>query len=467
MCHRKGCSMVKKIFNIIYILVTVFFIGLLYKINIFPSEMFFGILFGIIIVSSILVISLLKIKNKHIDVIIGLIMFILIFLFCYGSYQIINTVSFLFSFNNIEVENDKFYVIVKKNSNYKDIDDLKDKNIGYMADMNIKVWDKISIEIEKVEYDNQTKLCDDLIGNKLESIIVSGAYLSFIEEYNKDFIRNIRVIHRLKVKNVIEKEEIVSKSDSVFTIYISGIDTYGEISKVSRSDVNILMTVNSNTGKVVLTNIPRDYYVQLHNTTGYKDKLTHAGIYGVNMSVETIEDLLNIDIDYYIRINFSTLVKLIDEIGGIDINSDASFYKSGCKIVNGVNHLDGKCALCFARERKIYLSGDRHRGENQQQVIQSIISKITSNKEMLLKYDGILRSMHGTFESNFDATNISKLVKNQLKYNTRWNLESISVNGYDSYNYTYSYYGSKLYVMEPDYETVNMAHDKIMEVING
>ena len=297
--------------------------------------------------------------------------------------------------------------------------------------------------------------------------LVNGAYLYVMEEYDDEFINKVRVIYSFKVKKSINKEKFVNNRDKPFTIYISGIDTNGSISKVSRSDVNILMTVNPKTGSVLLTSIPRDYYVQLHNTTGYKDKLTHAGIYGVEMSINTIEDLMNIDINYYIRINFDTLVKLVDEIGGIDINSDTSFKRGKCTFNKGNNHLDGKCALSYSRERKLYSSGDRHRGQNQQQVIEAIINKITTNKEMLLKYDSILNSMKGTFESNFDATNISKLVKSQFENNTKWNVESISVDGYDSSNYTYSYYGSRLYVMEPDYETVKVAHDKILEVIGG
>ena len=456
----------KKIFSIVYILMAVIFIGLLYKIDILPSNMFFGILFGMVFISVTVVLLFIKMSNKIVNVIMVVIMTILMLLFGYGTYQICNTVSFLSSINDINIEDDKFYVVVKKDSQYKNVRDLKNKNMGYMHDMDVSVWDKLKVEVDSHKYDDQVKLCDDLINNAVDSIIVNGAYLYFMEEYNEDFVNDVRVIYTIKIKKSVKKEEVVSKNDSVFTIYISGIDTYGNISKVSRSDVNILMTVNSNTGKVLLTTIPRDYYVQLHNTTGYKDKLTHAGIYGVNMSVETIEDLLGVDINYYVRINFSTLVKLIDEIGGVDINSDASFNKRGCNINYGFNHLDGKCALSYSRERKIYSSGDRHRGQNQQQVIEAIINKITGNRELLLKYNDLIKSMKGTFESNFDATNISKLVKSQFENNTKWNVESISVDGYDSSNYTYSYYGSRLYVMEPDYETVKVAHDKILEVIN-
>ncbi|MBQ1528270.1 LCP family protein, partial [Candidatus Saccharibacteria bacterium] len=156
-----------------------------------------------------------------------------------------------------------------------------------------------------------------------------------------------------------------------FNLYISGIDTYGEITTVSRSDVNIVVTVNPRTHTVLLTTVPRDYEVQLHGTTGLKDKLTHAGLYGVEMSIKTIEDLLNIDISYYLRINFDSTIKLIDALGGVEITPDATFYKSkyNCYFRAGVTmHLDGGCALTYARERKTYEFGDLHRIDNQQDI---------------------------------------------------------------------------------------------------
>lgn len=286
-----------------------------------------------------------------------------------------------------------------------------------------------------------------------------------------EFEKNIRIIYTIDINKKIENiEKPVTTNKEPFTIYISGIDTYGSISTTSRSDVNILVTINPNTGTILLTSIPRDYYVRLHGTTGYKDKLTHAGIYGIDMSTSTIEDLIGIDINYYVRVNFNTLIKVIDEIGGIDIYSDINFTAwtdKSCKFSEGTNSVGGKCALAFSRERYSYQSGDRHRGQNQQAVITAIIKKVSSDKNLILKYNNILDSLNGTFQTNMQLEDITNLIKNQIDNNTNWNIESISLDGYDSSNYTYSYSGSKLYVMEPNYTTIETAKNKITEVLKG
>ncbi|MBR3161938.1 MAG: LCP family protein [Bacilli bacterium] len=455
--------MIKKIISIIYLLITLLFIGLLFKIDILPSNILFPIILISIGTSILNIFLLLKFKNTIINTIVLLFVFLISTFYIFGIYQLGTTISFITSINNIKDIENKYYVLVKKDSSYYKIKDIRNKDMGYMNEMDKKVWDKLPIKVKKNKYDNQTNLYNDLIDKKVDSIIVSGAYLYFLEEYNNYLDKDVRIIYSIKVRKSKNKIKI-KESNGSFNILVSGIDTYGKISKVSRSDVNIIMSVNPKTGKVLLTHIPRDYYVQLHDTVGYKDKLTHSGIYGVDKTVDTIEDFMEIDIDYYIRINFDTLVKLVDEIGGIDINSDISLNKKNCPIKKGINHLDGKCALAYSRERKAYASGDRHRGENQEQVITVIIKRFSTNKTLILKYNDILKSMDGMFETNFGSINLSTLVKNQIKNNTSWNVESISVDGYDSSNYTYSYYGSKLYVMEPDMETVNIARDKIKEV---
>ena len=455
--------MAKKIISIIYMLITLLFIGLLFKIDILPSNILFPVILVSIGTSILNIFLLLKFKNTILNSIILFIMFIISIFYIFGIYQLGTTISFITSINNIKDIENKYYVLVKKDSNYHKIKDIKNKDMGYMKEMDKKVWDKLPIKVKKNKYDNQTNLYNDLLNKKTDSIIISGAYLYFLEEYNNNLDKDVRIIYTIKVKKSKDKIKI-KKSNGSFNILVSGIDTYGKISKVSRSDVNIIMSVNPKTGKVLLTHIPRDYYVRLHNTTGYKDKLTHSGIYGIDKTVDTIEDFMEIDIDYYIRINFNTLVKLVDEIGGVDIDSDANLNKKNCPIKKGMNHLNGKCALAYSRERKSYASGDRHRGQNQEQVIEAIIKKFTTNKTLLLKYNNILKSMDGMFETDFGSINISSLVKNQIKNNPNWNIESISVDGYDSSNYTYSYYGSKLYVMEPNMETVKIARDKIKEV---
>ena len=228
------------------------------------------------------------------------------------------------------------------------------------------------------------------------------------------------------------------------------------------------MTINPITKQVLLTSIPRDYYVQLSGTTGYKDKLTHAGNYGIDMSINTIEELLDIDINYYIRVNFSTLEKIIDALDGVDVYSRYSFvsYIDNYMFYEGYNHMNGKQALAFSRERKSLPNGDIDRGKNQQAVIEAIIRKITS-KDIIYKYTKILNSLRGTFQTNISDDDITKMVKKELENIGGWTITSISLEGTSEYNYTYSYNGQKLYVLVPDQDSINETVDLIKSVING
>ena len=267
--------------------------------------------------------------------------------------------------------------------------------------------------------------------------------------------------------STIKAPEIDIHNDS-FNIYISGIDTYGEITTVSRSDVNIVVTVNPRTHTVLLTTIPRDYEVQLHGTTGLKDKLTHAGLYGVEMSIKTIEDLLNIDISYYLRINFDSTIKLIDALGGVEITPDATFYKSkyNCYFRAGVTmHLDGGCALTYARERKTYEFGDLHRIENQQDILSAVIEKLTTSKTLLTNYVNILASLSDSIETNIPSDQFYRLINMQLDSMPSWTIERNAVEGTEIHVPTYTYPDQNLFVFEQNPESIEKASIKIDEVL--
>lgn len=245
-----------------------------------------------------------------------------------------------------------------------------------------------------------------------------------------------------------------------YVIYISGIDTYGDIATTSRSDVNILAVVNPANKKVLLVTTPRDYYVQLNGTTGVKDKLTHAGIYGVDKSKATLEDLYGTKVDYTVRINFSSLLKLVDAVSGVDVNSDVAFSAGGYSFVQGVNHLDAKQALAYARERHSFSDGDRQRGKDQQKVIEALISKL-SQPQMALKLPAILSATNGTFQTNASRNEINAIIQQQLSSAGGWSTESISVDGSGSNAPTYSMGSQLLYVMIPDFATVEAAKARI------
>lgn len=295
-----------------------------------------------------------------------------------------------------------------------------------------------------------------LVSKQTELSAVRTESLQILKEEDPDFFKTLSVVRTF----LVEQEDIVStkplQADRPYAIYISGIDTYGDISATSRSDVNILIIVDPAKRKLLTVNTPRDYYVQLHGTVGAPDKLTHAGIYGVDMSRQTIADLYGIDVPYYARINFTSLVNVINTIGPIDVYSDVAFgpYEVG------YNSLDSKQALAFSRERKSFEAGDRQRGRNQQRVIEAIIAKM-SRTENSVKMPQILGSVQSSIETNISEASMRDLIRNQLDDIRGWSVESIAVDGSGSMLPTYSYGNIPLYVMIPDQASIDMARQKI------
>lgn len=258
-----------------------------------------------------------------------------------------------------------------------------------------------------------------------------------------------------------------------FVIYLSGVDTRGELTENARSDVNILAAVNPVTKRVALVNTPRDYYVDLAGTDS-KDKLTHAGLYGVETSMETLGNLYGVNVDHYIRINFAGFISIIDALGGVDVYSDQAFtsvgspgYYDPTTFVEGWNHLDGKAALAFARERHAFASGDIQRGINQMKVIDAMLNKIKS-PALLMGFSKIMDAVADCFVTSFSQDQISALVRMQLSDFAEWDIESYTVTGTSSSSTKcYSAKGQKLYVMKPDDSSVSKAREMIASVLGG
>ena len=264
-----------------------------------------------------------------------------------------------------------------------------------------------------------------------------------------------------------KEEEKINFGSTPIVVYISGSDSRVSVHDASaRSDVNIVAVVNPTTGKILLVNIPRDYYVQLHGTTGLRDKLTHAGIYGIDMSRQTIEDLLNVKINKTVKVGFDALETIVDAIDGIDIYSDQDLttLHNKCHFYVGTQHVNGACALGFSRERYSYETGDRHRGQNQQQVISKILEKITT-PAYILKLPEILRAADGLFETSFTYSEILDMIKFQLFSNPNWSVESIGLDGIGTYAQTYSMPGQDLYVMIPNDAVVADTQAKITQYL--
>ena len=331
-----------------------------------------------------------------------------------------------------------------------------------------------------MEYDSLPSLIDALLNGETNAVVLNSAYLDVLEEMAgyEDIRSQIKEATITQVKTEIpqaaaetEKADTGTQTggQSVFTLYISGVDSRSsELVSKSRSDVNILAVVNADTRQVVLISTPRDYYVPLSISGGVPDKLTHAGIYGVQVSMDTLAMLYGIDIDYYFRVNFTGFEKIIDALGGITVVSDYTFdskNEAGYHFDQGENYMDGAAALAFCRERYSFATGDNQRGKNQLAVIRGVLNKCLST-DMLLNYTQVLAAVEDSFETSVPYDVLSSLVRSQLGSGGSWNIVSYSVTGTGDNQVPYSM-SQSVYVMIPDESTVATAKELIQTVLDG
>lgn len=380
---------------------------------------------------------------------------------------------FLDKVTETKPETKAYSVAVEEESNYHDIADLRDKNIGFLATDtkagNAENFLKEKLEFKADYYDDLSVLLDVLKNNLSDAIVLETDRINALNEADESLMDGTRIIYSFEVELGDDNSEVNRKTvtEEPFIIYISGSDSREGIKATARSDVNIVVAVNPKDAKILLVSIPRDTYVQLHDTTGIKDKLTHAGVYGIEMSKATIEDFLGINIDYTVKVSFDTVIKVVDELDGIDINSDTAMRLSAtnkkvCDFVVGTQHVDGDCALRFARERKTYETGDRHRGENQQEVITAIINKLSSSRDYILKLPTILDIAADSFETSLTRQEITDFIRLQLQEQPKWQTKSIAINGTGAMLPTYSMGANlPLYVMIPYQSTVTNAKEQI------
>lgn len=468
-----------KIIAFIYIVITIIFYISVIKLDMLPGIYVTIFTVAEIIFTLAMVVGLAKNRRKKTINIICLILILVISgVYIYVTNYTLATGSFLDSVFKETKETEAYYVIVRKNSNYEKIEDIKNKDV-YL----FQVVDDVKEDVESkanVNFKTQNSLTDlgkSLLNKKLDIIFVSSVQYNILGEEIQNFKDNTKILYT--AKHEIKTNANVSRSNSkynvqngVFNVYISGIDTSGSITNVARSDANILMTINTNTHEVLLTSIPRDYYVTLHSY-GAKDKLTHSGIYGINETISTVEDLLDTDINYYVRVNFTTVIKLVDTLGGVDVYSDYDFTThndAGTKTYTfkkGYNHVNGEQALAFSRERYSFAGGDNQRVKNQQAVIQAIMKKVLNSTTLLTKYTSILNSLEGSFQTNIKQDEISTLVKGQLNDMSSWKIKNNSLKGTGKNNPTYSMGSQLLYTMIPDSTSVTNAKKQIDEVMSG
>lgn len=473
-------KIVPHIFWIIQLLVSLFLIYSIYKFLPMKYLIIAVIILGLLL-ALVIFMQLSEKTNKTVKIGSKILAIVLSVLMIVVNIKVVNVAKeTIAKISNGNIETTTVSVLVKKDSAYQDIKDLDGKSFGIMRDIDRentdfmlnRLTEQYTNQISKNEYADGEEMLNDLLNAKTEAIIMNEGFRDSFELINSKFESDTKVIYTLDREKVIENLKSASVTKEGFIVYISGIDTTGAITTTSRSDVNMLMAINPVKKKISLVFIPRDYYVplQCHDgvcETGAMDKLTHAGLYGVEVSQATIENILGVDINYNIRINFDTLTTMVDALGGIDITSDQDLnllHGSGCNIKKGTNHVNGACALGFARERYAYVEGDRHRGENQQEVIRAMINKMTTST-IIKNYESILNAVQGMFQTNMTTDEITALIQMQINDMSKWEVNSTLVDGTGTMTATYSYGSTPLYVMVPDQTTIDEAKKLIQDTL--
>ena len=484
--RRKKKKLISNIiFNVIAFISTILalvFCVYIYKLDMIPTN-YLTIAFIVIGVIYLILLGLtLPRKMKTVIKVVCAVFFIIFSLvFGYGIKYSDKTIEALdkISYDLVQKEDYEIKALDKSSLNSKD--DLNGKKIGIFKNASydeiVKLIKKDITNATLVDYDDPVKFYEDLSEKKIDAIIASDMVYGLLDDDLSYMKIELKTVHTIGVPITGDIEEVVKVVDvtnTPFNIYVAGGDKRGSISKVMNTDVNMVVTVDPVNHKLLLTSIPRDYYVILPSKgENAYDKLTHAGYYGVQESIRAVEKLLDIDINYYAKVNFTTIEKVVDAIGGIDVNSeksfteDNSFPKMYYHFKKGINHLNGSQALAFARERHAFSDGDVQRVKNQQRVIDAIIKKMTSSTTLMSSYTSILESISANFATNLDRQSISRLVKAQLADMRGWESESQNLVGFsDMSKNCYSLKGWNLYIMRQDPDSVKKNSEKIKEFMN-
>ncbi len=368
---------------------------------------------------------------------------------------------------------DNMIVVVKKDDLAQNLLDTGNYRFGVQTAvdqentqlMREDIESAVGRELLVVEYPSIQEEAQGLLDGTIDAAIYNEAFTGIIEDAIEGYSDQVRILYQYGIDTPLEQEE--TNVEEPFNVYISGIDVSGPITTNSRSDVNIIMTVNPNTKKILLTTTPRDYYVTLPGVSGEaRDKLTHAGIYGVDVSMNTLESLYGIDITYYARVNFTSLVTIVDALGGVDVNSEYAFESGDYSFQQGINTLNGEQALAFSRERHAFTEGDNQRGRNQEAVLTAILQKAMS-PAILTSANQIIASVSDSVETNMTQEDMAKFINMQLSDGASWTIESQAATGTGDNQACFSSGSQLLYVMWPDEAVVASLSDRMQQILNG
>ena len=487
-----------RVLSILYTVIMVAFVGAMIRIDVLPAKYLYALIAILALISVFIVPVMFSRygipKRKAASAVFAV---LLIAGFGVGTWYLTDTLGFLGDISVggqlTEIKED-YVVVVDSSTAYEDVSQLAGVGVGTVMNQDTTYMQakddlqrQVSVEYKYLADLNQ--LFDGLAAGGYETVSATTGYPE-LQEYQAVFIsraayeslkaereelaETTRVIHTVSIK-VGEAAEIkaVDVTKEAFNVYVSGLDFTGDISQNYHSDVNMLVTVNPVSHEVLMTSIPRDYYVNLPSKASM-DKLTHSGLYGIQETVGAVEDMMGIDINYYVKVNYNTIVTLVDAMGGIEINSPYAFTThgmgdlglSGISFVEGYNKLTGNMALAYCRERQSWVDGDRRRNENQQLMMEAILKKATSSTAVLTNYTGILEAVRGNMETSMTTEEMTSLVKMQLSDMPSWDIQKNALKGMNDYQFCYAL-GFNAAVVNQDQEMIAKAADRIVSTMNN
>lgn len=455
------------------------------RLNVLPSKFLFPLTIGVVVLDAIFILLLIYFSKNVVSKIVCIVLTLFICVAsCMGGYYISKTQNVLSSITNVAKHaKNTVSVIVKESSSIKNKSQLNGVSVGSLRlneQGSKKVLKELSgegIVLNQTEYDSMTALLEAFYNGEVDSIIINESSRSQIldmEAYS-NFDSNTRVVYQTsyKVKNNDSATSVSDITSKPFNVLISGSDTRGGFDENGRSDVIMIATVNPKTHTILLTSVPRDFYVTTACDAGdgcmqgALDKITHTGIHGTNTTKRTVEQLLGIEINYTFKVGFDTVTELVDILGGVDVYVEPGYATTNSlySVHEGINHLNAEQALAFARDRYSYTEGDRQRTKNQQQVLMGIVKEVTK-PSVITNYAAIMDTIANTFSTTMSNAEITDLIKYQLNNNPTWKMEQYMVDGTGD-TLMCAELGDAASVMVPDQSTVKMAKDKINAVLAG
>lgn len=474
------------VLSILLVVASFYLLYQLIKINVLPTKLLFLITIIFVLLDTIFALLLCYYTRAIVSKIICVVLtLVLIFGSCMGGYYISKTGSLLTNITNVTKHaKNTVSVVVKQSSDIKNKSQLNGLSVGTLRTIGtqgsskaLKELSKDGIVMNQSEYDSLSAMLEAFYNGEVDSIIINESSRSQILDMESyaDFDNNTRVVYQTsyKVENTDKANAVSDITSKPFNVLISGSDTRGGFDENGRSDVIMVATINPKTSTILLTSVPRDFYVTTACDAadgcmqGALDKITHTGIHGTNTTKRTVEQLLGIEINYTFKVGFDTVTDLVDALGGVDVYVEPGYAVSTStfSVHEGTNHLDGEHALAYARERYSYTEGDRQRTKNQQQVLMGIVNEATK-PSVITKYASIMDAMANTFSTTMSNEEISDLIKYQINNNPKWKMEQYMVDGTGD-TLMCAELGDAASVMVPDQSTVKMAKDKINAVLAG